>query len=250
MQTDATNGYSAEMISLAPNTAHVWLSHVNESCSKRIGEFEPMLDPEEVERARRFHFDRDRVLYLAARVHLRRVLSKYALIEPRLWTFQRSVLGRPSVMNPLDYPLHFSLSHTHGLVASVIYASEECGIDAERLDRDSNCLEIARHSFAPEEVRSLERLEGVRLKRRFFEVWTLKEAYAKARGKGLSIGFERFSARVDSRPVEMVFDASLGESPERWRFELLPSPTNYQIAVALKAAAGCMIDLKVWMMDL
>ena len=61
----------------------------------------------------------------------------------------------------------------------------EVGIDVENIGRSIN-LDLARRFFAPAEVAFLEQMPENQRQATFFLFWTLKEAYVKARGVGLS----------------------------------------------------------------
>jgi len=75
-----------------------------------------LLSDEERQRLTRFHFERDRVLFLVAHALLRITLSRYANIDPRAWQFRTGSYGRPEIADPRSR-LRFSLSHTRGLAA-------------------------------------------------------------------------------------------------------------------------------------
>lgn len=84
-----------------------------------------------------------------------------------------------------EYPdIHFSISHCDGLVGCLI-SDNECGIDCERI-RPAR-YKVARRVFSNEEFNMFEQLEGRDRDIFFTSLWTLKEAYSKARGRGLAV---------------------------------------------------------------
>jgi 4'-phosphopantetheinyl transferase len=87
--------------------------------------------------------------------------------------------------------LEFNLSHTADWAACVVTGGMRCGVDIEHVRQIPGILEIARARFAPEEFQELQTLEAIAQPRRFFEMWTAKEAWVKASGAGLSAPIDR-----------------------------------------------------------
>jgi 4'-phosphopantetheinyl transferase len=179
-----------------------------------------MLDPDELVRADRYHFASDRNIYTAAHALLRFMLSEATGISTKLWRFVTGEFGKPALAaNFHECNLHFNISHTRGLVACAI-ARHEVGVDVERSDRKID-LDIARHYFAPEEVslmRSFPRSEQDKI---FFRLWSLKEAFIKATGEGLSRPLDSFGFAFE--PVRIAFhperDGHPGRNdPTEWQF--------------------------------
>src|SRR5262249_49748456 len=94
-----------------------------------------LLSDEEKQRLERFHFERDRVLFLIAHALLRIALSRHSIIDPRAWQFRASTYGRPEIIDSRSR-LRFSLSHTRGLAACAIVLDRNIGIDVEHISRN------------------------------------------------------------------------------------------------------------------
>lgn len=219
-------------------TATGWLTIVDEACLLQVPRLATLLSAEEQTRAGRLLFEEDRALRIVARAHVRTVLSQYADISPEAWRFKTTEMGRPLVTNALPFPMFFSLTHTRGLVASVVWSQPQCGIDAERLDRKLEAISLARHSFAPTESAELEPLSAEQRQHRFLQLWTLKEAFAKAMGQGLSLGLDRACFSDLEHPIRPVFDVALGEDATRWSFRT-EQPTEWHlVSVALRDSVG------------
>ena len=125
--------------------------------------------------------NRDRRQFAAARVLVRRVLSRYAPVEPEVWEFAYSSLGKPSIAPRFGLSdLRFNSAHTRDLVACAVAHQDDVGVDVECLDHDPGPL-VARHSLSDEERAQYEQLRSIEQNRYFFRLWTLKEAYAKGR---------------------------------------------------------------------
>jgi 4'-phosphopantetheinyl transferase len=188
------------------------------------------LSEEEADRARAFHFDRDRAAYVAAHAMLRRVLRE-ALSgeEPH---FVLSPLGRPELMPRRDGRPgpSFNLTHTRDFAACAILYGAPIGIDAEDIRRPINVAEMAGRWFHPSERRLLKRIAEVKRVDMFFRIWTTKEAIVKATGHGLRIEPQLFA--VDPDHGRAIVAKKLG-IPTRWRLaEATPLP-HIRLALAV-----------------
>lgn len=138
--------------------------------------------------------------------------------------------------NPDD--LRFNLSHTDGLVALALAPAHPVGVDVEDTTRPGRQLAIADRFFAPSEVAALRRLPPERQRARFFDYWTLKESYIKARGLGLAIPLGHFAFELDRPgPITIAFDPRLDDDPARWHFHHLDPTPRHRVAVAVAASA-------------
>jgi len=141
------------------------------------------LSSEELARCARLRRAADRQHFLLAHALLRHSLSRYTGRAPGAWRFEGGPHGRPELVEePHAQALRFNLSHTRGLVACIVSYQSECGIDVEHLGRRLDPLRLARRFFAAGEVASLEAATTPNQSRLFYQLWTLKEAYLKARG--------------------------------------------------------------------
>jgi 4'-phosphopantetheinyl transferase len=113
-------------------------------------------------------------------------LSRYDSRPPGAWAFEEAPGGKPVLAAHDASALSFNLSHTHGFVACAVTLGTEVGIDVENVDRNLRVQEIAERYFAPDELSDLAACPPDARAKRFFDFWTLKEAYLKAIGVGLS----------------------------------------------------------------
>jgi len=162
--------------------ARRWLV-VEAEDTPHLARWRSMLDPKELARADRYHFAADRNIYTAAHALARFMLSEAAGLSTRTWRYVVGEFGKPALAAEFSkWNLHFNISHTRGLAACAI-ASQKVGVDVERSHRSIN-LGIARHYFAPEEVRILSSAAPGEQANIFFRFWPLKEAFIKATGEG------------------------------------------------------------------
>jgi len=203
-----------------------------------------LMTGEEHERYRRLRFAAGRRLFLATRVLVREVLSRYTSVDPAEWRFVADPAGKPRIAQPVVSPtLHFNLANTSGLVVCGVTAAHEAiGVDAERSDRPVDYTALAARFFAPMEADDVRAQPPERRARRFFEYWTLKESYIKARGLGLRLPLDQFAFDIDREDVRVSFTSpELDDRP--WRFASVDAAPDYLIAVGAETG-GTALSLR------
>jgi len=195
------------------------------------------LSSDEQDRARRFAFEKDRRSYIAAHWLLRSALSQYLPVEPSAWEFTRSLFGKPAISGPPQgRRIAFNLSHSPGMVACAVTKTGEVGVDVETV-RPREFLKLAERFFAPGEFQELKRLPEHERARAFFRFWTLKEAYVKARGRGLSLDLSGFFfPDVLGNEIRIEFDEGWDDDPNDWQFYRHEPDDQNQIASAVHKA--------------
>ncbi|HEY5801114.1 MAG TPA: 4'-phosphopantetheinyl transferase superfamily protein [Burkholderiaceae bacterium] len=151
-----------------------------------------VLDAQEQARAARMHFTADRDRCALARLVLRTVLARYAPIAARDWRFETNAYGKPALAPGQAPHLCFNLSHAREAILLAVGAGCELGVDIEATSRAAP-LDVADHYFAASEAQALRALPPSLQHDRFFDLWTLKESYIKARGMGLSLPLASFA---------------------------------------------------------
>lgn len=203
--------------------------------SNRLARAVDLLSDDEKRRADGFRFETDQRSYIAAHALVRAVLSEYIPVSPAAWGFERTLMGKPAVASPAEgRPLRFNLSHSAGMAACAVTRIGEVGVDVETIHH-RDFLKIARRFFAPEEVAQLEPLPADRQTEVFFRFWTLKEAYIKARGLGLSLDLAGFFFPDIMQPdISIGFREDFQDDPGLWTFHRHEPDAEHQIAVALR----------------
>lgn len=179
---------------LTPSQVHIWQAHLDREMTP---EHRAMLSPDELTRADRFRFDKDRHHFIIARSLLRTILAQYLEIAPAQVAFDYSAKGKPFIQNQ---PLFFNVSHSHNMAVYAI-ALNRVGIDIEHL-RAIDAIPLAQRFFSASESQFLQSLTGESLQRTFFRGWTQKEAYLKATGDGL-VGLESVEVALEP-PMALI----------------------------------------------
>jgi len=220
---------------LAPGEIHLWLAFYDQLTDGRLPDlYRGLLNAAEKEQEPRFHFAADRQCYLVTRVLVRTVLSRYAAVEPQEWIFSANAYGRPEIANlaAQSAELSFNISHAHSLIVLGVTRRRALGVDVENVSARRVSLDVADRFFAPEEVVALAAVPAHWQQYRFFEYWTFKESYIKARGMGLSLPRDKFSFHYpNGRAVCLAIHPDLADDPRRWQFwQFQPTP-QYLVAV-------------------
>lgn len=199
---------------------HLWCTFYSDLANEGLlREYRSFLSEPERQQELRFHFARDRRRYLVTRALVRTVLSRYAEIAPREWVFTPNDYGRPLIANGAAAgQISFNVSHTDSLIILAVARGHELGVDVENIRTRAACIDIADRFFAPAEVSALHALPPARQQQRFFEYWTLKESYIKARSMGLSIPLDHFSFDLLEDDIGISIHPDQGDRPQRWRF--------------------------------
>lgn len=188
----------------------------------------PWLSDAERKRHRAFVFDRHRIEYLATRALVRTALSSRRAVAPGDWQFHANAYGRPELAD--HWGLRFNLSNNLTMIVCAIRSRAELGIDVEPLTRGPEIIGVAETAFAPAELAALRALPAPAQPDRALSLWTLKEAYIKARGMGLSLPLDGFAFSFDAATRRISFAPSAGD-PTRWQFRTLDL-LGHRIALA------------------
>lgn len=222
-------------LSASPSGIDIWLTFYDRIVDERLlSRLRDLLSEEERCQELRFLFADDRKRYLVTRAMVRTVLSRYAPVAPQAWAFSANGYGRPEIANAHEQArgLTFNISHTRGLIALGVVGQRALGVDVENIAARRVSLGIADRFFSPAEVAELSSTPIDRQQDRFFEYWTFKESYIKARGMGLSIPLDRFSFRYPhERVVDLSLQPELEDDANRWSFWQYRPTSEHLLAI-------------------
>jgi 4'-phosphopantetheinyl transferase len=188
-----------------------------------------LLAPDERARAARFHFRRDAARWIVARATLRAVLGRCLDADPARLGFTHGPQGKPALARVSgEGPLEFNVSHSANLAVYAVARGTVVGIDVERLRAIESLDAIAARTFSAREYTALRGLPPETRPVGFFNCWTRKEAYIKARGAGLSYPLDRFSVSLaPDAPARLEEVADAPSHPLTWAMIALPVPAGF-----------------------
>uniref|UniRef100_A0A5B6ZKT8 holo-[acyl-carrier-protein] synthase n=1 Tax=Davidia involucrata TaxID=16924 RepID=A0A5B6ZKT8_DAVIN len=229
---------------------HFWYILPDEvKSSSLLNQYLDLLSPCEKENVFRMHGDRLKKRAILARALVRTTIARYQInseVSPRSLKFRKNIHGKPEVEWQLDDdwrppPLHFNISHTSSLIACGVTMDSLIGIDVEEKQRTikNNILSFAQRYFSHHEVELLTSISDTEVQRQeFLKLWTLKEAYVKALGRGFSgAPFKTFTIRyggaisgnVNSEASQIVVESCDDSTSHtsNWEFTLLELSSHY-----------------------
>ncbi len=198
-----------------------------------------ILSAEEREKYARISAPRIKQQYLQTRLALRHILSLYHHSNlPAHWQFVKNAYGRPALSgNDFALGLDFNIAHTRGMLVLGFARAGDLGVDVEYTQRQARAIALAERYFSPTEVQQLLCLAPEQQKARFFDLWTLKEAYIKACGMGLALPLASFSYRFSASGVAIDFSAQRNDDAKRWQFWQLNLSPHHQGAIAFASSS-------------
>ena len=183
------------------NEVHVWRVFLDVT-TVELENLLRFLSVDELARAERFVFEHDQKRFVTARGMLRKILGSYLNKHPGKICFEYGSHGKPMLADdPGDNNICFNLSHSGSLALYAITLRRKIGIDIENIRDDISVGQVARQFFSQNEVSSLEKIDISKRSRLFFQYWTRKEAFLKARGEGISFPMEQCDVSLISGGV-------------------------------------------------
>jgi 4'-phosphopantetheinyl transferase len=217
---------------------YIWYRCTAALDSNAVRSADEYLSVEERAQRDRLRFGADRRDFTIAHDLLRRALSRYADVSPADWRFATNNYGKPSIesIDSQVRALSFSLSHTRGCVACAITSNAPLGVDVQRIDKSQCVQEIADGYFSEKEALWLRQCSDDLRNIRFAELWTLKEAFLKALGVGLSGSLTSVSFRFDELARIEVSGPSTFDL-YGWHFALFEPVYDVRLGIAIRNVA-------------
>jgi 4'-phosphopantetheinyl transferase len=207
---------------LNPQDVQIWKVNLDLS-PLEIATLAQTLSPDELQRAERFYFERDRDRFIAGRGTLRHILSHYIAQSPQQLQFSYSEKGKPALVH---HSLQFNVSHSHELELIAV-SLNPVGVDIEQI-RPTQFLQLAQRFFHTHEYHYLTSLSPEKQLTTFFRFWTAKEAYLKGTGEGLA-GFQQIELSLTPNTIDLVHPLS------NWLLHPFIPAQNYLATIAVLA---------------
>jgi 4'-phosphopantetheinyl transferase len=220
---------------LARNEVHLWRTTV-EVPALDFTRIQRLLSSDERAKAAAFFFERDHHRFVVARGFLRAILSLYLNCTPTELHFKYTEYGKPSLASPhVNANLNFNLAHSGDLALYGITLQRAIGIDIEQIRHEFASEEIARHFFSVNEASRLLSIPAHDRPKAFFECWTRKEAFIKAKGIGLSLPLDQFDVSVSSNEPAMLLETRWDKNERsRWSLRAIDVGPDYAATVAVE----------------
>jgi len=224
----------SETLPLPDDEIHLWVVSESEVPATLLPHYQALLSEDELARYERRRSEEERRRFLITRATVRSVLSAYhPAIAPALWRFSSNAHGRPEAVFDDHTPsLVFNISHATGMVLLAVARSGELGVDVEDTWRECQVTDLASRFFSSAEAEELLQLPEADQRARFFDLWTLKEAYIKACGMGLAIPLGSFGYCFAGATIGIDFDEVRQDQPERWQLWQLRASERHQVGLA------------------
>ena len=177
---------------LEADAIHVWRVPLDK-WSELLDSPRLPLSADELDRARKFHFDRDRGRFIVCRTRLRQILAYYVGADPRDLRFRYGEHGKPELCDDFNpRAIRVNVAHSSDMALIGVTLRNSIGVDIELIRQIANADEIVCSFFSTSEAAEYERLTPRERSRGFFNGWTRKEAFLKAHGGGLSYPLSAF----------------------------------------------------------
>ena len=230
---------------ISPNDLHIWRVSLDARWS---WSFDEALSLDDRMRADRFRFDSDRRRFCVARASLKLILGRYLKAKPGRLQLDVGDYGKPFLNDrKTSQGIRFNLSHSHRMALIAIARDREVGVDIEFMRPNFVTDEVVKHFFSPAEVKAFSTITPAFKAQSFFNCWTRKEAYIKARGEGLSCPLDDFDVSLAPGAPAALLESRLDpKETSRWRLQdLFPAP-GYAATVAIE---GVFSRLALWDFD-
>ena len=196
----------SSLSALSTDSVDLWFIKPDLLSTQHAQTLQKILSPIEAEHLLQFKNKNAQFVNLITRAISRLILSKYTDTEAEKLSFVRTSLGKPS-LEANKNSISFNLSHNNQLIVMAVCVNDNIGCDIENPARKVNITSITRRYFSNEERNEITQLGEIQQRQRFFQYWTLKEAFVKATGKGISLGLDSFyfTQQGDEKKINLCF---------------------------------------------
>ena len=234
MQTEADWQPASGGLAVGAQEVHVWRIRLDRSDAD-VESLSAWLSDDELRRKRRFLKPLHQARFAVGRGVLRAVLGRYLERDPGAVEFRYGEHGKPHLAPSMGADCAFNLTHSHDLALLAVTQSAAVGVDLEEVRPVTHSQGIADSYFTERESAFLSgcaersHLDG------FFHLWTCKEAYLKACGKGLAKPLREVEVSLPPE-AEPRYEAIGGDSETAWTLRTFVPQSGFRGAVAVEGA--------------
>ena len=219
---------SRKLPRLSADEVHLWQIELK-AAPTQLAQMAASLSQDERQRANRFVKAGDKERFIIAHCAMRHILANYLNVEPNALTYIYNAQGKPGLA---ACPLNFNLSHSHERALFALSYHPAVGVDIEYMENKLELSAIADLFFTSQENKYLQAAPQQQKIFAFYQGWTRKEAFIKAKGLGLSYPIQALNVCLDTKlPGEEV--AMQGYAAQGYKLFALPACDNYAAALAV-----------------
>lgn len=212
----------------AADEVHIWTAPLDTAI-----EYDNLTEDERA-RAARFKMERIRIQFIAARTHLRTILSRYLNTEPRDVRIITEISGKPCLDSCHKCGLQFNVTHSENLALYAIATCGRVGVDIERRRSIPNAESLVERFFTQRERDLFMKLDEIERLDAFFRAWTRKEAVLKAIGRGVQ-SLDECDVTFRSNEPEQVLRLGADQNAAvKWFLRSWQPEEGYAAAVAVE----------------
>lgn len=216
------------------HSCHLWLLDLTQLTDDAITRHQWVLSNAELLRAKTFK--QRQLQFITMRTFVRLSLARYTLTDPHTLALATEPNGKP-YLTGAPLPIVFNLSHSQNMAVLAVGLHYSIGVDIETTSRKRIQHGIAERYFHPTEVIKLKEYTGEEQHKYFYQLWTLKEAFFKATGEGISGGldkaaFDLGSDGIQGANIQVELAPELETKAQDWQFYQTFVNENYCIALA------------------
>jgi 4'-phosphopantetheinyl transferase len=198
-----------------------------------------ILSPEEVSKARRFRFGQDRSKYICTRGILRYLIGRIVRHPAKEIDIVYNEFGKPSLLHRQNAEhIEFNVAHSGDLALLAFSKNIRIGIDLEKEQPDIEFLQLAQLILSPYQFTQFVGLPREMQQREFYRCWTLKEAFCKAIGRGMSLPYSSFDLSfLENGPPRLLRLDSEPDSCGHWTLRDFIVDVGYVGALAVESTS-------------
>ncbi|WP_298553733.1 4'-phosphopantetheinyl transferase superfamily protein [uncultured Algibacter sp.] len=217
---------------LAVNQVHVWCISFDIS-ENEINYLKSFLTDDEIIKASKFRFEKDKNCSIITRGALRLLSGKYLKTNPKDIIFKYGQFGKPDYRMKTN--LKFNVSHSGNKAVIGFVLNNDIGVDIEDIKTNFEILDIAKNYFSNIEIKALKKLPKNLHAKGFYRCWTRKESFIKAKAKGLSFPLDSFSVSIESDDKAELLETKWDDNEkDLWKLFSFSQIENYVGAVSIK----------------